>query len=59
MNRNALETPASRRCASNGAAAVKNPLRPMNRLESEAPAIVRPEGPKRAIRRGVTRAPSR
>jgi hypothetical protein len=59
MNRNALETPASRRCASNGAASVKKPLRPMNRLDSKAPATVRREGPYRAIRRGAARAPSR
>ena len=59
MNTSALATPASRRCASKGAAAVKNPLSAMNSEAPSEPAINSPVGDKRRISHGVASAPMR
>ena len=57
LNTNALATPASKRCASKGADAVKNPLAAMNNVASTEPQSSTRVGALRRTSHGMASAP--
>ena len=59
MNTQALATPASQRCTSNIVLSVKNPLKPMNKLASNAPITITLAALNLRINHGVINAPTK